>query len=87
MLLTAEHPQSIQVPDEALSVAFMVDKETGTAIVTADWVLLRKCVEPEPAHEDWGEEESLLCWLEGWSYRKSHEIEGSTAGAQTDYQI
>jgi len=26
-------------------------------------------------------------WLSGWQYRKSHEIEGSTAGAQTDYQI
>ena len=26
-------------------------------------------------------------WLTGWSYRKSHEIVGSTAGAQTDYQI
>jgi hypothetical protein len=25
-------------------------------------------------------------WLEGWSYRKSHQIVGSTAGAQTDYQ-
>jgi len=28
----------------------------------------------------------LPSWLSGWSYRKSHEIEGSTA-AQTDYQI
>ncbi|RLI87527.1 MAG: hypothetical protein DRP01_01590 [Archaeoglobales archaeon] len=26
-------------------------------------------------------------WLSGWQYRKSHEIEGSTAGAVTDYQI
>lgn len=26
-------------------------------------------------------------WLDGWQYRKSHEIEGSSAGAQTDYQI
>ncbi len=26
-------------------------------------------------------------WLEGWSYRKSHEIQGSTAGSQTDYQV
>ncbi|RLE48706.1 MAG: hypothetical protein DRJ18_01400 [Candidatus Methanomethylicota archaeon] len=26
-------------------------------------------------------------WLSGWSYRKSHEIVGSTAGAVTDYQI
>ena len=28
-----------------------------------------------------------MAWLTGWSYRKSHEIEGSTAGAQTNYQI
>jgi len=26
-------------------------------------------------------------WLSGWQYRKSHEIEGSSAGAQTNYQI
>jgi len=28
-----------------------------------------------------------LGWLSGWQYRKSHQIVGSTAGAQTDYQI
>jgi len=28
-----------------------------------------------------------LSWLSGWQYRKSHEIQGSTAGAQTDYQV
>jgi len=26
-------------------------------------------------------------WLSGWGYRKSHEIEGSSAGAQTNYQV
>jgi len=26
-------------------------------------------------------------WLSGWNYRKSHEIEGSNAGAQSNYQI
>jgi len=26
-------------------------------------------------------------WLSGWKYRKSHTINGSTAGAQTNYQI
>ena len=26
-------------------------------------------------------------WLEGWQYRKKHDINGSTAGAVTDYQI
>jgi len=26
-------------------------------------------------------------WLSGWQYRKSHEIEGSTADAQTNYQV
>ncbi|MBA7702839.1 hypothetical protein ES703_111614 [subsurface metagenome] len=26
-------------------------------------------------------------WLEGWGYRKSHEIDGSTVGAQTDYHV
>jgi len=28
-----------------------------------------------------------MVWLSGWQYRKSHEIVGSTAGAQTNYQI
>jgi len=28
-----------------------------------------------------------MSWLTGWQYRKSHEIEGSTAGAVTDYQV
>ncbi|RLE62065.1 MAG: hypothetical protein DRJ38_10295, partial [Thermoprotei archaeon] len=26
-------------------------------------------------------------WLSGWKYRKKHEINGSAAGAVTDYQI
>jgi hypothetical protein len=26
-------------------------------------------------------------WLTGWTYRKSHQITGSTVGAQTDYQV
>lgn len=26
-------------------------------------------------------------WLEGWDYRKSHTITGSSAGQQTDYQV
>ena len=26
-------------------------------------------------------------WLSGWSYRKSHTINGSSAGAQSNYQI
>jgi len=28
-----------------------------------------------------------LSWLSGWQYRKQHVIEGSSAGAVTDYQI
>jgi len=28
-----------------------------------------------------------LIWLPGWEYRKLHEIIGSIAGAQTDYQV
>jgi len=30
---------------------------------------------------------SALFWLIGWKYRRRHEIIGSTAGAQTDYQV
>jgi len=38
----------------------------------------------------YGDEKSFttfLPWLLGWSYRKSHEIVGSIAGAQTNYQV
>ena len=28
-----------------------------------------------------------MAWLSGWSYRKKHDIDGSTAGAVTNYQI
>ena len=49
---------------------------------------VRKYVDPEPSHGSWGSEEtSGSNWLSGWSYRKSHEIQGSTAGAVSDYQI
>jgi len=30
---------------------------------------------------------AIMGWLSGWSYRKSHDIDGSVVGAQTDYQI
>jgi len=40
----------------------------------------------------YGDEKSFatpipIPWLEGWSYRKSHEINSSPAGAVTDYQM
>ncbi|MHA1742855.1 MAG: DUF2341 domain-containing protein, partial [Candidatus Heimdallarchaeota archaeon] len=37
----------------------------------------------------YGQEKSFVVtyWLSGWQYRKSHEIQGSTAGAVTDYQV
>jgi len=28
-----------------------------------------------------------MVWLEGWGYRKSHEVDGSSVGAQTNYQV
>jgi len=28
-----------------------------------------------------------MTWLAGWSYRKKHEINGSSAGAETNYQV
>ncbi|MFB0559811.1 MAG: DUF2341 domain-containing protein [Candidatus Lokiarchaeia archaeon] len=51
-----------------------------------DWVRVRNYVNPEPIHGSWGIEEPTG-WLSGWSYRKSHTIVGSTAGAQTNYQM
>jgi len=55
-----------------------------------DDVRIRKYVNPEPSHGAWGAEEkyvsgswqtSQLGWLQGWSYRKSHNVTGSTDGA------
>jgi len=34
-----------------------------------------------------GSEGGTSNWLSGWQYRKSHEINGSSAGSVTDYQI
>ena len=52
-----------------------------------DWYLVRKYVDPEPSISEIGSEEVQVGWLEGWQYRKKHDINGSTAGGVTDYQI
>jgi hypothetical protein len=53
--------------------------------LTIDWVVLRKYVSPEPAHVLWSMEETGS-WLNGFSYRKLHVINGSI-GAGANYQI
>jgi len=77
------------VPAGSLPVVIAYESNTPPASSTlqVDWMLVRKYVDPEPSHGAWGEEESSICWLEGWTYRKSHEIEGSTASAVLDYQV
>lgn len=41
----------------------------------------------ETVHVGDGYSYDIAPWLDGFDYRKSHEIEGSTAGEQTDYQV
>jgi hypothetical protein len=52
-----------------------------------DFFFIRKYVSPEPSHGSWGSEESGSWFPSAWQYRKSHVIQGSTAGAQTNYQM
>ncbi|MGY5858573.1 MAG: DUF2341 domain-containing protein [Candidatus Thorarchaeota archaeon] len=55
-----------------------------------DWIFMRKIIDNEPTHGEWGEleDEPLngLNWLSGWEFRKRHLIDGST-GAGRNYQI
>lgn len=65
---------------------YVSGSETGTLKIYYDNVLIRKYVDPEPSISSIGSLEAK--WgLENWDYRKKHVIEGSTAGAQTDYQM
>jgi hypothetical protein len=60
---------------------------TANTNTQVDWYFVSNYANPEPAHGSWGSEETPEPWLDGWIYRKSHIITGSTAGDQTDYQI
>ena len=53
--------------------------------VKIDEVIVRKYIDPEPSISSVGDEEGA--WMSGWSYRKKHKINGSSAGSVTDYQI
>jgi len=67
--------------------------------VEADWVFVRKYVNPEPVQGIWGSEEVPTAlptptptpagptpWLSGWAYRKSHVVDAAP-GAGTNYQV
>jgi hypothetical protein len=47
-----------------------------------DDICIMPYTEPEPSHGAWGSEETLY-----WQYRKSHIIQGSTAGSLYDYVL
>ena len=40
----------------------------------------------EPTHSDW-EVSGSGVWLSNWTYRKAHNISGSTAGTQINYPM
>ena len=50
-------------------------------------IRIRKYTATEPTTCIGGEEVSTVLWLTGWNRRKLLTITGSTAGAQTDYQM
>jgi hypothetical protein len=56
---------------------------SGNLEMEFDYVYLRNQIGTEINHGSWSEYES---WLDGWNYRKSHNIIGST-GAGENYQI
>jgi len=53
--------------------------------LACDWILIRKCVDPEPSHGTWGTEECGN-WLQGWLHRKFHVI-NAASGAGKNYPI
>jgi hypothetical protein len=55
----------------------------GSLDMDFDYIYIRNQIGSELTHESWSEPEK---WLDGWNYRKSHDIIGSP-GAGTNYQI
>ncbi|MHA2028526.1 MAG: DUF2341 domain-containing protein [Candidatus Kariarchaeaceae archaeon] len=53
-----------------------------------DTIRIRNYTYNEPTHGDWlAAESGGVAAPYGWNYRKMHNITGSSAGAQTDYQV
>ncbi|MHA2085839.1 MAG: DUF2341 domain-containing protein [Candidatus Thorarchaeota archaeon] len=63
---------------------YLYARDTEYALFV-DYVAVRKYISNEPAHSEWGVEESSG-WLSGWDNRKEHTINGA-AGAGTNYQV
>jgi len=84
LLVNGEEKVSVTDTDFAsgYSGLYVVESET-----IFDLVYIRKYVDPEPSISEIGNEEVQVGWLKGWQYRKKHDINGSTAGGVTDYQI
>ncbi|MFW9955111.1 MAG: DUF2341 domain-containing protein [Candidatus Thorarchaeota archaeon] len=65
---------------------------SGTHTLSWDWVYIRKCIDAEPNHGEWGSEEYTAQanqpsgWLSGWEFRKILQIDAGL-GAGTNYQL
>ncbi len=74
------------VPDESIPIYLYTYAGDQYPLLEVDYVIVRKCVYPEPSHGVWGAEVVLDSVTPVWKYRQSHTITGST-GAGTDYQV
>ncbi|MFW9847922.1 MAG: DUF2341 domain-containing protein [Candidatus Thorarchaeota archaeon] len=82
------------VPDgiPEIPIYYYIYSGDASEYLRVDWNFVRKCIENEPTHGDWGLQEFQsqsglpTGWLDGWDYRKLLKI-NSGVGVGTDYQI
>ncbi|MGY5852271.1 MAG: DUF2341 domain-containing protein, partial [Candidatus Thorarchaeota archaeon] len=55
-------------------------------LLKVDYIIVRKCIYPEPSHGVWGDEVDLDTSPGTWKYRQSHKLIGNT-NVGTDYQV
>jgi hypothetical protein len=85
---------TIRVPDGIPEIPIYYYTYSGDTVeyLIVDWNYVRKCIETEPTHGIWDNEEYRQSdtspdeWLDGWDYRKLHKINGAP-GTGTNYQV
>jgi hypothetical protein len=77
---------TVWIPPDSLGVGFAVWDSSQASTLTGDWILVRKYVDPEPSHDDWGHPEERFTFPDDWQYRKNHTI-NSNGNAGVNYPV
>jgi hypothetical protein len=81
---TTNETNTAYIPTVAMPAALYT---AGGHTIICDWLVVRKCVDPEPQHGGWGQEENGSSWYnDDWLNRKSHCIHNAI-GAGHNYTI